>query len=98
MGPAAAIRADRARRLPRPAAPGKSGRDMRGNFSRWSRLLPVVGRKRRQPPDGFERLARHAAQVLTARLDAIEQRLERIEHLGLDRLAAPTGTAAVEAA
>src|SRR6188472_1982837 len=78
--------------------PGKSGRDMRGNFSRWSRLLPAVGRKRRQPADGFERLAWHAAQILTARLDAIEQRLERIEHRGPDQPAAPTSTAAVEAA
>ena len=66
---------------------------MRRDFPRFSRLLrlPGLGGKRRDPGDGLERLARHAADILTARLDAIEQRLERIERGSLDR---PAGSGA----
>jgi FkbM family methyltransferase len=63
------------------------------NFPRWSRLL---GGKRKNPVDGFERLARHAADILTARLDAIEQRLDRIERRTLDRSADPIAGVALE--
>src|SRR4051794_25634974 len=69
---------------------------MRRNFFRWARLLPALDRKRQDPVDGLERLARHAADILTARLDAIEQRLDRIEQRGLDRAAAPGVGVAIE--
>lgn len=65
------------------------------NLSRLLRL-PRLGRKRQDPADGLERLARHAADILTARLDAIEQRLDRIERRSLDRFAGSGGAVALE--
>src|SRR5213078_3797865 len=69
---------------------------MSRNFSLWARLLPRPGRKRPDPLDGLGRLAQHAADILTARLDAIEQRLDRIERRGLDQGAAPGAAVAIE--
>jgi len=69
---------------------------MSRDFSLWARLLPWPRHKRTDPLDGLVRLARHAADILTARLDAIEQRLDRIEQRGLDRGAAPRAAVAIE--
>ena len=69
---------------------------MSRNFSLWTRLLPRPGRQRPDPLGGLVRLARHAADILTARLDAIEQRLDRIERHSLDRGAPPGAEVAIE--
>jgi FkbM family methyltransferase len=69
---------------------------MRREVFRWSRFLRFPARQHRQknsPADRLEHLARHAAGILTARLDAIEQRLDRIERRTPDRAAEPGGLA-----
>ncbi len=52
---------------------------MRGELFRWFRLPRLPARQKKSPVDRLEHLARHAAGILTARLDEIERRLDRIE-------------------